>query len=375
MTEMQSGSVLHLSACLALDGNSGQTVAAAAAAAAADAAATAAEAAVVAAVAAQQAATAATHASARTSMGATNQGNGRGLARPRAVRPDDSWRVAPQKRRSKSPGYHQPSGRSRRLTSKQRQQWTPKGSLPEGGGHSTKAKDGQPRKAPPRHYWSPVPKGTPERGAGAHRQSSRWKKVEHQSTASGTSTHQSSQSTQSTPDTAERTSTIRADDQTNPASTSSRAEPQRFSLTGRDSDDDEADFFPKESVEIREPADQEASDTLTASKGSDVTAAMLHVPQEASQDAGLSHQNPPNDTTGLASGSHAEEGRNESRQSASVEKPHIELHAEVQAVRQTEQKEEVQVEPHAQPQPEPQGELHKREEVGPQHALGAGEHR
>jgi len=357
LTEMQSGSVLHLSACLALEtahSNTGQTAAAAAAAAAAaDAAATAAEAAFVAAASAQQAANAATIASARAS---THQENGRAPARRRAVRPDDSWRMAPQKRRSKSPGYHQPSHRTRRLTSKQRQQWTAKGCLPEGGGHSAKAKDGQPRKAPPRHYWSPVPKG--------HQQSSKWKVVEHQSSASGITAHQSSQTTSTS-----------ADDQTNPGSSSNTAEPQRFSLTGRDSDDDEADFFPKDSVEFRQPHDDEVLETSETPESSEVTATTLHVPQEAPQDDCLLHQSHAT-TTGAASGSNAEEsGHNESQQTEPVEKPLVELHAELQEVRQTEPQAEVQGEPHAKPQTEAQGELHKREEVDPQQASGVEEHR
>jgi len=83
-------------------------------------------------------------------------------------------------------------------------------------------------------------------------------------------------------------------------------------LTGRDSDDDEADFFPKESVDFREPDDHEVKNTLATPEGSDVTAATLHLAQEAPQEDALSHQNPPN-STGLASGSHAEEGAGEHR--------------------------------------------------------------
>jgi len=363
LAEMQAGSVLHLSACLSLDtahSNPGQATAAAAAAAAANAAATAAEAAVVAAAAAQHAANAATNASARTAAVAANQGHhGQTHARRRAVRPDDSWRTAPQKRRSKSPGYQKTSGgRSRRLTSKQRQQWTAKGCHPEGGGHSAKSKDGQPRKAPPRHYWSA------ERAAAVHQQTSKWKVVEHPSSAQSSQSKLVHQSSQTALDAAEATATTNsADDETKPVPCSNRAaEPQRFSLTTRDSDDDEADFFPKDAIDSKESDGSEVADIL--------------VPQEASQDGCLlpqeASQDGAPDSLGHDSGCDAQErGPNGSRETTSVEEPRIELHAEV--VRQTESSHD---DPQEKLQTEAKRELHESKGVDPPLASGgAGENR
>mmetsp|Transcript_106189 Transcript_106189/g.210981 ORF Transcript_106189/g.210981 Transcript_106189/m.210981 type:complete len:368 (+) Transcript_106189:40-1143(+) len=364
---MQSGGVLHLSACLALDpahNTPGPTAVVAAAAAAADAAATAAEAAVAAAAAAQQAADAASNASARVSYAAPHYGNGRTPVRRRAVRPDDSWRMAPPKRRSKSPGYQQNSGKSRRLPSKHRQPWTAKGCHPDSGGHSTKAKDGQPRKAQPRHYWSPGSKGGQGQGSEARAQSRKWKVVEHPSSSSGTAVHQSSQTIH---DAVEPTSSTNADDSTNPASSSSPAGPQRYSMTERDSDDDEADFFPKNSMESREPGG-EVAETLDTPESSDVTAA--HVPQQAPQDDCLQHQSSP-DTVGPVSGSNAEDSKhNESRQSEPVEEPRVGLHVGAQAMQQTESQAELPEVSQAGLQTEPHGELHERKEVDTQQASG-----